>query len=88
MAQPPQKFFVRTVAGNEISVNCPICRNDTFLTVRAPASGEGRGFQHVIVGRELLAGDVVAGPAVALPVRFQACSNCGYVLKFLVPVRS
>jgi ribosomal protein L37E len=76
-------FQVETVDGREINVKCPICGNDTFSTARPEATTSGVGFQHVITGREFADGKQT-GPLMALPIKFQYCANCGYIIKFLL----
>jgi len=78
----PEKVRLKTRDGREIEIECPICGGQTFITARAPASEEGAGFQHVIAGREVRYGR--QNLMLTLPVRCWACSNCGYVLKFLI----
>lgn len=73
---------IKTGDGREVQLTCPICANRTFIAVRSPASEQGVGFQHVIVGREMRMGR--QGQMLTLPVKFWACSNCGYTLKFLI----
>jgi hypothetical protein len=77
-----EKFVVKTGDGRNIELRCPVCANNLFITSRAPPSKSGAGFQHVIIGRELVSRR--AGPAQSLAVRFQACANCGYIMKFLI----
>jgi RNase P subunit RPR2 len=78
----PTTVRIKTGDGREVQLTCPICTGKTFITVRAPGSEEGIGFQHVIAGREMRMGR--QGPMLTLPVKFWACSNCGYALKFLI----
>jgi ribosomal protein S27AE len=80
----PQPLSVKTAEGKEISVVCPICSNNTFMSVRAQSIETGAGFQHLTLGQEVRP-EGALGAFVALPVRFQACANCGYILKFLMP---
>jgi hypothetical protein len=79
---PASSVRIKTSDGRQVELKCPICACSTFISVRAPASQEGVGFQHVIAGREMRHGK--QGVMLTLPVRFWACSNCGYVLKFLI----
>ena len=78
----PETVRVKTGDGRHVELKCPICASSTFIAVRAPASEHGIGFQHVIAGREMRGGR--QGAMLTLPVRFWACANCGYTLKFLI----
>jgi rubredoxin len=80
----PLPLLVRTAENKEISVVCPICGKSKFLSVRAETVEAGAGFQHLTLGQEVKPGGAL-GSFVALPVRFHACANCGYILKFLMP---
>ena len=75
----PQKFFVPTVKGERKHVVCPICGHDEFLAVKPDAERQKvHGFRHVEIG--MYGTDQFA----ALPIRFQHCANCGYILKFVI----
>jgi hypothetical protein len=78
----PETVLVKTGDGREVQLTCPICASRKFITVRSPGSEQGIGFQHVIAGREMRLGR--QGPMLTLPVKFWACANCGYTLKFLI----
>jgi len=80
----PQRLTVKTTADEEIAVVCPICRNNTFMAVRAESIETGVGFQHLTLGQEVRPGGSL-GAVVGMPVRFHACANCGHILKFLMP---
>ena len=75
----PQKFVVPTVSSGRKHVVCPICEHDEFLAVAPDAAMQReQGFKHVVMG--LYGRDQMA----ALPVRFQHCANCGYILNFVI----
>lgn len=78
----PQRLTLKTAAGGDLGVRCPVCSHDLFMSVRASSVEPGMGFQHLILGQEVRAGEL--GAFVALPVRFHACANCGHILKFLM----
>lgn len=81
MSEPlkPQKFSVPTISGERKSVACPICAHDEFLAVAPDLERQRReGFRHVVMG--MYGKDQLA----ALPVRFQHCANCGFILKFVI----
>jgi len=79
----PRRLTVKTASSGDINVACPVCSHDRFMSVRAQSVRSGAGFQHLLLGQEILAGQL--GDIVALPVRFHACANCGHILKFLMP---
>lgn len=81
MTEPvkPQKFSVPTVLTGRKHVVCPICGHDEFLAVAPDAvAQQEKGFRHVVMG--MYGQDQLA----ALPVRFQHCANCGYILNFVI----
>ena len=76
----PGKFTVTTLLRGPVGVKCPICEHDEFLSAE-PEDMElvrEKGFRHVIMG--MFGNDQLA----AQPVRFQHCSNCGYVIQFVI----
>jgi hypothetical protein len=79
----PQRLTIRTTSGDALAVKCPVCTHELFMSVRAKSLADGIGFQHLILGQEVLHGGKL-GEFVALPVRFHACANCGHILKFLM----
>lgn len=78
----PRPFVIATSSGEDVAVKCPVCAYDKFITARPKIDEDGIGFRHVIVGQSL-SGDQPL-QFLALPVRFKACANCGYVLKFML----
>jgi hypothetical protein len=70
---------VNTASGREVSLTCPVCGNEEFLSSGPEDEELRKGFRHVIMG--------VTGSDATLfqPVRFFACADCGYILKFLLP---
>lgn len=79
----PDSQSIRTDDGREVELTCPVCAHNQFVRPRAEASTEGAGFQHVVVGREVMVDG--SSKVLMLPVRFLACANCGYIMKFLLP---
>ena len=67
-----------TADGKRLHVVCPICASKTFRSLGPPSEKDRAGFQHVIMGKT---GD---GKLLSLPVRSKHCSNCGYILRFLI----
>jgi hypothetical protein len=81
MSEPfqPKPFSVPTLRGGRKEVRCPICQHDEFLSVTPDVEkAKKEGFRHVVMG---IYGDTTLA---ALPVRFQHCANCGYVLNFII----
>jgi hypothetical protein len=81
MADPlqPRKFSIPTVFGGRQEIACPICKHNEFLTyVPDLELAKKEGFRHVVTG--------VYGEdqLFALPVRFQHCANCGFILHFVI----
>jgi hypothetical protein len=75
----PKKYSVPTVLGGRREVTCPVCDHDEFLAVSPDIERAKRdGFRHVVMG--VYGTDQLA----ALPVRFQHCANCGFILKFVI----
>ena len=72
-------FSVPTVRSGRCEVKCPICGSAEFLSTTPDIDRAKReGFRNVIVG---MYGDAAMA---ALPVKFQHCANCGYVLQFII----
>ena len=75
----PKKFKVPTVLKGRISVLCPICGHDEFLSAVPDVEWAKReGFRHVVM---VVYGDSTLAAQV---VRFQHCANCGYALNFMI----
>jgi hypothetical protein len=75
----PKKITVPTVAKDRIAVVCPICRHDEFLTSAPDMERvQKEGFRNVVMGV------YGADRLVAMPIRFQHCANCGFILQFAI----
>jgi hypothetical protein len=84
----PVPFSVTLEDGTRLQLKCPICGHDKFATAGPPRSEAGHGFQHVIVGQIVPAsGEKKSLGTLSLPIRFQFCANCGYILKFMIHKR-
>jgi hypothetical protein len=72
-----KKFSVPALSG-QVHVKCPICANEEFLDSGPADESERRGFRHVVVG--------VSGSnrLAYIPVRFKFCSNCGFIVQFVI----
>ena len=78
-ALQPKKFTIPTVNQERITVRCPICGHDEFLSAVPDVEWAKReGFRHVVMG--VYGEDTLA----AQIVRFQHCANCGYILNFVI----
>lgn len=82
-----KEFFVAGSDGSTIPVHCPICNHNKFVSARPQDDDSGMGFQHVIVGKQFRRNEPESARTLTLPVRFQSCANCGYILKFLIADR-
>jgi hypothetical protein len=75
----PKKFTIQTVKQRDFGVVCPVCGHDEFLGSAPDLERVKReGFKNVVVGvygRDNL---------VAMPIKFQHCANCGFVLQFAI----
>jgi hypothetical protein len=82
MTEPvkPRPFAVPTVnSPGRKQVLCPICGHNEFLSFAPDIElAKKEGFRHVVVG--VYGTDQLA----AMPVRFQHCANCGYILNFVI----
>jgi hypothetical protein len=68
---------IKALSG-EVDLTCPICAHREFLSSGPVDEVHRRGFRHVIIG---VTND---NNLMYLPVRFFACANCGYLLKFMI----
>jgi hypothetical protein len=87
--QPNEETYRITLGdGSSIEVHCPICGGKHFSSAKPPQIPEGKGFQHVIIGREVERIEEEQrgspGRTMALPIKFKFCVNCGFVLKFIL----
>lgn len=76
-ALPARK--VHTQDGRTIDLQCPVCGSGAFATSGPDDRGDLAGFQHVIVGI-----NEEAKRQLVLPVKFAYCTNCGFVMKFMI----
>ena len=87
--EPKEENYRITLGdGRTIDVQCPICGSTHFSSAKPPYLSEGKGFQHVIIGREVERNELEQrsspGKTMALPIKFKFCVNCGFVLKFIL----
>jgi len=78
MPENGQLYSFRSSDGSLIEVKCPICAHDKFIDSGPSDLTKRRGFFHVVVG---VAGD---GKMLSMPVRFKACSRCGFIVQNLI----
>lgn len=77
-------FYITKSNGEQHKVACPICGGEEFGSARPPQE-DGKGFYHVITGREKDIETKESGDLLSIPVNFRFCLGCGYVVKFMIP---